>query len=80
MSAPARAAQRSRAASSSQSPQRGLLALWLASHARCLLDSLGRMHRRWVASLLTVLVIGIALALPTGLYILVKNLDTLAAS
>ncbi|RJS94344.1 permease-like cell division protein FtsX [Salinisphaera sp. Q1T1-3] len=53
---------------------------WAGSHARCLLESLGRLHRRWVASLLTVLVIGIALALPTGLYILVKNMDHLATN
>lgn len=58
----------------------GRLASWAAAHARCLLESLGRLHQRWVASLLTVLVIGIALALPTGLYVLVKNLDTLASS
>lgn len=51
---------------------------WLGSHARCLIESLGRLHRRWFASLLTTLVIGIALALPTGLYILVNNLDTLS--
>ncbi|MGN8160415.1 permease-like cell division protein FtsX [Salinisphaera sp. SWV1] len=60
--------------------RRGRLASWAASHARCLLESLGRLHRRWVASLLTVLVIGIALALPAGLYVLVKNLDTLASN
>lgn len=50
---------------------------WLSSHARCLIESLGRMHRRWLASLLTAFVIGIALALPTGLYVLVNNLETL---
>lgn len=59
---------------------RGALASWGISHVRCLLESLGRMHRRWVASLLSILVIGIALALPAGLYILVKNLDSLASS
>jgi len=53
---------------------------WAGSHARCLIESLGRMHRRWLASLLTALVIGIALALPTGLYVLVKNLETLSHS
>ena len=53
---------------------------WLGAHARCLIEALGRMHRRWVASLLTVFVIGITLALPTGLYVLVKNLDTLSTS
>lgn len=50
------------------------------AHARCLVESLGRLHRRWLASTLTTLVIGIALALPAGLYVLVKNLDGLAAS
>ncbi|GAB3681084.1 permease-like cell division protein FtsX [Salinisphaera aquimarina] len=53
---------------------------WLGSHARCLIESLGRLHRRWLASLLTALVIGISLALPTGLYVLVNNLDTLSQS
>lgn len=67
-------------ASSPHVSRRSALAVWSASHVRCLLESLGRMHRRWVASLLTVLVIGITLALPTGLYILVKNLDSLASS
>ncbi|WP_353250127.1 permease-like cell division protein FtsX [Salinisphaera sp. T31B1] len=51
---------------------------WLGSHARCLIESLGRLHRRWLASLLTALVIGIALALPTGLYVLVDNLQSLS--
>lgn len=79
------AEQQSTSAGRSQDPAsrgatRGRVASWAASHARCLLESLGRLHRRWVASLLTILVIGIALALPTGLYILVKNLDTLASS
>lgn len=50
------------------------------AHTRCLFESLGRLQRRWLASLLTILVIGIALTLPTGLYILVKNLDTLSSS
>lgn len=53
---------------------------WSLAHARCALESLGRLHRRWLTSLLTTLVIGIALALPTGLYIVVKNLDTLSSS
>lgn len=53
---------------------------WIGAHARCLVEALGRLHRRWVSSLLTTLVIAIALALPTGLYVLVKNLDTLSGS
>ena len=51
---------------------------WAAAHARCLLESLGRLSRRWVASALTILVIGIALALPSGLFVVVKNMDRLA--
>ena len=51
---------------------------WAAAHARCLLESLGRLSRRWIASALTVLVIGIALALPSGLFVVVKNMDRLA--
>ena len=51
---------------------------WAVAHARCLLESLGRLSRRWVASTLTVLVIGIALALPSGLFVVVKNMDRLA--
>ena len=61
-------------------PGRVALRGWLLAHARCALESLGRLHRRWVTSLLTTLVIGITLALPTGLYIVAKNLDTLSDS
>src|SRR5699024_10424762 len=50
----------------------------LASHLRCLVDALGRLHRRWLASLLTTIVIGITLALPAGLYVLAKNLNQLS--
>ncbi len=53
---------------------------WASAHLRCLVEALGRLHRRWLASLLTAMVIGIALALPAGLYVLVKNLDTLSYS
>ncbi|MDA3921741.1 MAG: permease-like cell division protein FtsX [Salinisphaera sp.] len=70
---------RSRRAGASQ-PATVALRGWLLAHARCSLESLGRLHRRWLTSLLTTLVIGIALALPTGLYIVAKNLDTLSSS
>lgn len=71
---------RSRDSSPQNNASHSRLGSWGATHARCLFESLGRLHRRWVASLLTTLVIGIALALPTGLYVLVKNLDTLATN
>lgn len=64
----------------STSPTTAALEGWAASHLRCLVEALGRLHRRWVASLLTTVVIGITLALPAGLYILVKNLDGLTYS
>lgn len=63
-----------------KTPLKVALRGWSLAHARCAVESLGRLHRRWVTSLLTTLVIGIALALPTGLYIVVKNLDTLSSS
>lgn len=50
----------------------------LGQHARDLIESLGRLYRSPVASLLTAGVIGITLALPAGLHVLLKNLDELS--
>lgn len=47
----------------------------LLRHAQVLFYSLGRLYRNRYASLLTIAVIGIALALPTGLYVLLMNLQ-----
>ena len=47
--------------------------VYLLRHAEVLLSSLGRLWRNPVASLMTVAVIGIALALPTGLHLLLEN-------
>lgn len=47
--------------------------VWLAEHARAALGSLGRLWRNPVASLLTVAVIAVALALPGALWLLLKN-------
>ncbi len=44
-------------------------------HAQVFFYSLGQLARSPVASLMTIAVIGIALALPTGLYVLVDNLQ-----
>ncbi|MDN5862308.1 MAG: permease-like cell division protein FtsX, partial [Salinisphaera sp.] len=44
-------------------------------HARDLINSLGRLYRTPVASLLTAAVIGITLALPIGLRVLVNSLE-----
>jgi len=48
------------------------------AHLRTLLASLGRIWRAPVSSIMTTAVIGIALALPCGLYVLLANLQTIA--
>jgi cell division transport system permease protein len=50
---------------------------WLAQHMHVLLFTLRRLLATPGASLLNVLVIGIALSLPTGVYILLQNVQTL---
>ena len=50
---------------------------WLLRHAQTALYSLGRLDRTPIASLMTAAVIGIALALPAGLYLLLDNLRDL---
>lgn len=52
------------------------LATWLLRHAQVLFYTLGQLSRQPVASLLTASVIGIALALPAGLYVLLENAQT----
>jgi cell division transport system permease protein len=49
-------------------------AILLERHAQALLGSLGRLARQPFGTLLTVAVIGIALALPAALHLVVKNL------
>lgn len=49
-------------------------------HAQSLLSSLGRLFRSPFSSLMTIAVIGIALALPSGLLVLLDNLQRLNAS
>ena len=51
---------------------------WLTRHAQVALSSLGRLYRTPSASLMTITVIAIALALPTGLYLLTGNLQRLS--
>ncbi len=47
-------------------------------HAQVALNSLGRLYRAPLASVMTAAVIGIALALPSGLYLLTGNLQRLS--
>ena len=49
---------------------------WLERHAQTLVGSLGRLWGQPFATLLTILVIGIALALPACLHVLVQNVRT----
>jgi cell division transport system permease protein len=53
---------------------------FLQRHAQVALDSLGRLYRNGVASLMTAAVIGIALAMPSGLFLLLDNLNRLSGS
>ncbi len=52
---------------------------WLAHHFHSLKIAAHRFHDAPLASLFTVLVIGVAVALPAGLYLLLDNLDRAAA-
>lgn len=51
---------------------------YLLRHAQVALASLGELWRQPLATLMTILVIGIALALPAGLYVLHKNVEQLS--
>lgn len=56
------------------------LARWTQEHLRVLFFSLGKLARAPMAAALTALVIGIALALPAGLFVAVRNLSTVGYS
>jgi cell division transport system permease protein len=47
---------------------------WLAQHARCLIATLAKLARTPLGSVLNIIVIGIALSLPVGLYVVIDNL------
>jgi cell division transport system permease protein len=53
---------------------------WLTRHAQVALDSLGRLYRNPLATLMTAAVIGIALAMPASLYLLLNNMDRISGS
>ena len=52
---------------------------YLLRHVQVLLATLGQMARAPLATLLTLTVIGITLALPSGLYVMLDNLERLSA-
>jgi cell division transport system permease protein len=55
-----------------------MVRIWLQRHAQVALASLGRLFRNGLASTMTCAVIGIALALPIGLHVILNNLQTLS--
>ena len=52
------------------------MSAWLTRHAQTLIGALGRLSKQKLATLFTTLVIGIALALPACLYLLITNVET----
>ncbi|MCG7916157.1 MAG: permease-like cell division protein FtsX, partial [Candidatus Thiodiazotropha taylori] len=52
--------------------------IWLQRHAQVALSSLGRLVGNRLSSLMTCAVIGIALALPVGLHVMLSNLNTIS--
>ncbi len=55
------------------SPRQEPLQAWLMHHLYVLFSSLGQLSRQPIPTFLTAAVIGIALALPSGLYLLLEN-------
>lgn len=53
---------------------------WLMHHRRALLTTLAQMASTPVASLFTLLAIGVALSLPTGMYVLLDNASDIAGT
>lgn len=53
---------------------------WVLRHLQVALASLGRLSRSPLSTLMTSAVIGIALALPAGLYLLLNNVQSLSGS
>jgi len=53
---------------------------WLLEHARTLVATLGRLSREPVSTFLTAAVIGVTLALPAGLHVLVQNVSAMSYS
>jgi len=55
-----------------------MIRAWITQHAFVLLRTLKRLFSTPMTSLLSIIVIGIALSLPTGIYILMKNVQSAA--
>ena len=58
----------------------GTFAVWLSRHAGTCVGALGRLFRQPFASLMIVLVIGVTLALPAAINVVVKNAQTVSSN
>ena len=58
----------------------GPLSTWLTRHVSTAIGSLGRLFRQPFASLMIILVIGVTLALPAALNLIVKNAQSISGS
>jgi cell division transport system permease protein len=58
----------------------GAFSTWLARHASTSLGALGRLSRQPFASLMIILVIGVTLALPAAINVIVKNVQSVSGS
>lgn len=58
----------------------GWLTAWALRHVSTAIGALGRLSRQPIASLMTVLVIGITLALPAAMHLVIKNAQSISAS
>ncbi|HKJ23150.1 MAG TPA: hypothetical protein VKA13_08690, partial [Gammaproteobacteria bacterium] len=68
--------RRARATRREQAVPAASLGSYLTHHWRCLGHSMGYIVKTPLASLMTVAVIGISLALPAGMYVLLKNVQS----
>jgi len=62
------------------STRHGGLGSWATRHVQVLVYTLGRQYRAPLSTFLSVMVIGIALALPAGLHVLVNNTRSISGS
>lgn len=58
----------------------GAFSIWLTRHASTSLGALGRLSRQPLASLMIILVIGVTLALPAAINVIVKNVQSVSSS
>jgi len=58
----------------------GLLTSWATRHLSTAIGALGRLVRQPFASLMTILVIAVTLALPSAMHLLIKNTQSISAS